>query len=73
MEAFYWLTYFKDVMSEIRACFCKCANILLVGYVAKDRKSQDSDLGKRKIKNLCCLAQCCVVYMNYLIHINVVI
>lgn len=51
---------------------CKCANMLLVGYVAKDRKSQDSDLGKRR-KNLYCLAQCCVVYMSYLIHTNVTI
>ena len=50
MEVLCWLTYSKDVMSKIRAYFCKCASMLLVGYVAKDRKSQDSDLGKRRKK-----------------------
>ena len=50
MEALCWLTYSKDEMSKICAYFCKCASVLMVGYVAKDRKSQDSDLGKRRKK-----------------------
>lgn len=51
MEALCWLTYSKDVMSKIRAYFCKYASVLMMGYVAKDKshKIQIWERGGKKI------------------------